>query len=94
MVTSRLVEVERASDFLRFLTFAPVDIDPEELRAVQPLQVVRQIVEVIDLVAVEQHGAHCVGFLLTGASYPRLRALKRNAQLEGAIGIGRPLGVD
>jgi len=30
MVTGRLVEVERASDFVRLLTFAPVDVDPEE----------------------------------------------------------------
>ena len=65
--------------FVRVLALAPVDVDPEELRSVQPFGSLWQVIEVIDLVTVEQHCAHCVGFLLTGACYPTPRALKRAA---------------
>jgi hypothetical protein len=33
-------------------------VDPEKLRAVLSVRAVRQIIEVIDLIAVEQDGAH------------------------------------
>ena len=40
------------------LVAAPVDVDPQKLRAVQPLRPARQLVEAIDLLPIEQDRLH------------------------------------
>ena len=54
-ITSGAVEPECLRDTVRVLLGAAIDVDPEQLPAAQPLRTLREIVEALDLIAVEKN---------------------------------------
>ena len=70
----RFVEIEPLGDLRHVLVAASVDVDPQKLRAVQPLRPARQLVEAIDLLPIEQDRAHPRAPVKLSAERLRLRA--------------------
>jgi hypothetical protein len=54
-VSGRLAEVECFTQLVGTLVSALVDVDPQQLRAVQPIRAVGKRVEVLDLVTVKEN---------------------------------------